>query len=115
MGRGNGKIFFGPKGSNLHTKMIFISAYISQETYSHRYQERVIFCDAFSLSGVHVIWDKNQVAVHELSVVTVTEVTGRSGAKEPGAAATCQGEDNRQKSFKSKFNFHFLPLPLALA
>ena len=55
------------------------------------------------------------MAVHELSVVTVTEVTERSGAKEPGAAASRQGEENRQKSFKSKFNFHFLPLPLALA
>ena len=56
VGRGNRNLFFGPKGSNLHTKMIFISAYISQETYSHRYQERVIFCDAFSLAGVQVIF-----------------------------------------------------------
>ena len=55
------------------------------------------------------------MAVHELSVVTVTEVTGRSGAKEPGAAASRQGEDNRQKSFKSEFDFHFLPLSMALA
>ena len=55
------------------------------------------------------------MAVHELSVVTVTEVTERSGAKEPGAAASRQGEENRQKSFKSESNFHFLGLPKALA
>ena len=55
------------------------------------------------------------MAVHELSVVTVTEVTERSGAKEPGAAASRQGEENRQKSFKSKLNFHFPPLPTTLA
>ena len=55
------------------------------------------------------------MAVHELSVVTVTEVTERSGAKEPGAAASRQGEENRQKSFKPEFDFHFLCLPTALA